>query len=41
MTCLNGTQGSGDGEKFVRDLLNYYVYDEIKSDNHENIKLNR
>ena len=36
ITCLNGVEGSGEGEKFVGKLLNY-VDDKIKGDNHGNI----
>ena len=40
MSCLNGIEESGDGEKFIGHRLSY-VDDKIKDDNHENISSRR
>ena len=42
MVCNNKhiLEGSSEGEKLIRDLLNY-VDNKIKSDDHENIVSNR
>ena len=36
MTCLNGIEGSDNGENFAGELFNY-VNDKFKDDNHKNI----